>query len=197
MKNLLLVLMTFTIAFSAHGQDDTETLISGDIKSGGYGGPAVKIGQINGENGVFVGGQGGWIINHQFVLGGGGYGLTNDILIQGIDSPEDLYLNFGYGGLFLEYIIAPKRLIHFTVNSMIGAGGVSFRDKDYEGTDDYNNDSFFVLEPGVSAVLNLHKHVRITVGGNYRWISGVDMAGIGDSDLSGTTFEVRLKFGSF
>lgn len=197
MRNLIVVLAILTFTLSVYGQGDTETLISGDIESGGYGGPVVKIGQIQGKSGIFVGGQGGWIINHQFVLGGGGYGLTNDILMEDIESTEDLYLNFGYGGLFVEYIIAPKKLLHFTVNSLIGAGGVSFRDKDYEQTDSYDDDSFFVLEPGVSLALNLHKHIRITLGGTYRYITGVDLEGTSNSDLSCATFEVRLKFGSF
>lgn len=197
MKHVIVVVALITLAFSAYSQDDTETLISGDIESGGYGGPVVKIGQIHGKNGVFVGGQGGWIINHQFIIGGGGYGLTNDILMQGIESTEDLYLNFGYGGLFLEYIIAPKKLVHVAVNSLIGAGGVSFRDKDYQQTDTYNDDSFFVLEPGICLALNLHNHIRVTLGGNYRYITGADMEGTSNSELSGATFEVRLKFGSF
>ncbi len=197
MKSLIVVVTIITLAFSVYGQDDTQTLISGDIESGGYGGPVVKIGQIHGKNGIFVGGQGGWIINHQFILGGGGYGLTNDIRMQSIESTADLYLNFGYGGLFIEYIIAPKKLLHFAINSLVGAGGVSFRDKNYEQTDSYNDDSFFVFEPGVCLAFNLHKHIRITLGGNYRYITGVDLVGTSNSDLSGATFEVRLKFGSF
>ena len=44
-------------------------------------GPAIRFTQIDGDFGVLVGGRGEWIINHRFVLGGGGYGLTN----QGCD----------------------------------------------------------------------------------------------------------------
>ena len=56
-----------------------ETLISGQLEYGGYGGPVVKFTTINNDWEVMVGGRGGWIINHSFVLGGGGYGLVTDV----------------------------------------------------------------------------------------------------------------------
>lgn len=57
-----------------------QTLIgSGEIENGGFGGPVVKVTSINGESAVFVGGRGGWIINHTFVLGGAGYGLVTNV----------------------------------------------------------------------------------------------------------------------
>ena len=44
-------------------------------------------------------GRGGWIINHTFVIGGGGYGLANNIRSSDAQSfifPHgETYLNFG------------------------------------------------------------------------------------------------------
>jgi hypothetical protein len=56
-----------------------ETLFSGNVEHGGFGGPVVKFTQIKDEFGVLVGGRGGWIINHSFVLGAGGYGDSGAI----------------------------------------------------------------------------------------------------------------------
>ena len=112
MKHLLFLL--FGLCLAAPGFSGEQTLISGDIEHGGYGGPVFKFTQIgpNQDYGYLVGGQGGWIINHQFVLGGGGYGLSNNIPADWLPESPDLYptfgtqyLNFGYGGLFLAYKI--------------------------------------------------------------------------------------------
>ena len=84
MKNLIIILLAVLLSYPAMAQD--ETLVSGKTESGGYGGPLCKMGQINGETGIFVGGQGGWIINHRFVLGGTGYGLVNDVEIEGLQN---------------------------------------------------------------------------------------------------------------
>jgi hypothetical protein len=64
-KILFLIVIFFT--FSALAQESI-------LISGGFGGPVIKVININGENAVRVGGRGGWIINHSFVLAGGGIG---------------------------------------------------------------------------------------------------------------------------
>jgi len=80
MKSSMMILFVILFSYPVMAQD--ETLISGEIESGWYVAPLFKVGQINGDTGFFIGGQGGWIINHRFVIGGMGYGLINDIDIK-------------------------------------------------------------------------------------------------------------------
>ncbi|MFH1311991.1 MAG: hypothetical protein ABIJ00_02080 [Candidatus Eisenbacteria bacterium] len=185
---IVLVLTTPALA-----QD--KTLLGEEIESGGYGAPVVKFGRILGGDGVFVGGQGGWIINHAFVLGGGGYGLANRISVNGSDCP---YLGFGYGGLLLEYIISPRELVHGSVQRLIGAGGVSYSEE-WRCNDaySYESDAFFALEPAAHLMLNLHKKVRAGIGASYRYVNGVQFEELSDSDLSGATAQIIVKFGVF
>ena len=193
MKTLAVLLFVLVLAGSALAED--EVLIGGDIESGGYGALVVRYGRILGADGVFVGGQGGWIINHSFVIGGGGYGLANNIGVQDCDC---LYLGFGYGGLLLEYIVASQKLVHFNVQVLVGAGGVSYFTNNYSyDYTVYDSDAFFALEPGGNLMLNLHKYVRVGIGATYRYIGGADYDGITDSDLSGFTGGIIFKFGSF
>ena len=195
MNNLFIVLLVVIFSYPAMAQD--ETLLSGDIESGGYGAPIFKVGQINGSTGVFVGGQGGWIINHSFVLGGKGYGLVNNVDIEG---SENLKLEFGCGGVLLEYIFSSDKLLHVGLNAMIGAGGVRFAAKDYTNDYDdvnYNSSSFFVLEPGINLVLNVSSYFRIGAGAAYRYVSGVEYESLSNADLSGVSGEIIFKFGSF
>ena len=122
MKGLLTAVVVVAVAVSPATAQE-QTLVGHGIESGGFGAPVVKFTQVNGEFGVLVGGRGGWIINHVFVLGGGGYGLVNDIWVRGF-VPEPR-LQFGYGGIELEGIIASNSLVHFTVVGLVGGGGVS------------------------------------------------------------------------
>jgi len=144
-----------------------------------------------------MGGQGGWIINHTFVLGGIGYGLVNEVEAGG---SQNLKLEFGCGGGLLEFIIASNKIVHFSVQSMIGAGGVKFAAIDYKEEYeeiDYSDDGFFVLEPGANVIINVSNNFRIGLGVTYRYINGVDYADLSDSDLSGVSAQILLKFGDF
>lgn len=174
-----------------------ETLISGDIENGAFGGPVLKISKIGDNEAIFMGGHGGWIINHKIVLGGGGFGLVNDIIMNEYSSAEELYLNFGYGGFYIEYILNSHKLVHLNFHTLVGAGGVGLRDKQFEDVSNTNSDALFVVEPGVNVILNFHKNVRVGIGGTYRFVNGIDMIGLSDSDLSNFNLQFVFKFGVF
>ena len=164
---------------------EEKTLITGEIESGGYGGPVVKLSSINNNFCVLMGGRGGWIINHAFVVGGGGYGLATDILVSGKK------LAMGYGGLELGYVFFSDSLVHFAIHSHFGFGGLSLE------TDPASSDDFFVIEPEATAVLNVTRFFRIAAGVSYRFVTGVTTAGLSDSALSALTGQLVFKFGTF
>ncbi|MBU1100392.1 MAG: hypothetical protein KKA84_08315 [Bacteroidetes bacterium] len=195
MKKVMTVAAILLFTLTSFAQEET---LFGDkyIEHGGFGGPAVKFTSINNEFGVLVGGRGGWVINHTLVIGGGGYGLVNEVDMGLNEFGEDQYLNFGYGGFEMEYVINSDELMHFTFQALIGAGGVSLRTGDFEDFGD-NVDSFFITEPGVGLELNVLSYLRIHVGGSYRIVNGVKSFGLKDSDLSGPSASFTMKFGKF
>lgn len=195
--------LTLLIVAPAHSQT-MQTLITGDVSHGGFGGPVVKFSDVNGDLGVWVGGRGGWIIgfdkNHSISIGGGGYGLTTQHRIPDQDflaNPNvQLYAAIGYGGLELEYTNRSSDLVHFTATTLIGAGGFSLREDDNDAF--FNDgDAFFVFEPGIHLELNVTTFFRISTGISYRLTSGIDKAGFKDSDFSGVNGVLTFKFGSF
>ena len=193
MRICIVILLILAVAGPVIARD--ETLLGDDIENGGYGAFVVKYGRIMGTDGFFVGGQGGWIINHALVIGAGGFGLVSEI---GFDEEYCSYLGFGYGGLLLEYIIASHKLVHLSIQTIVGAGGIGHRQDWYcEEKYKYDGDAFFALEPGVNLELNLHRIARVGVGGTYRYVSGVRYQDLCDSDLSGFAVQFMVKFGSF
>jgi hypothetical protein len=179
---------------------DQETLFGSDIESGGFGGPVVKFTQVNSEFAVMTGGRGGWIINHMVVLGGGGYGLASDV--DASDKTRNFYNNdgldieFGYGGFEIEYINNSDRLIHYTLYTLIGAGGINLHDPDRDNFE-HDGDAVFVLEPAINCILNATTWLRIGAGVSYRLVSSVDTYGIDSSDIGGIAASLVFKFGKF
>ena len=191
-----MTVLLFLIASNASAQ--MNTLLQGDIEHGGYGGPVLKVGQINGETKIFMGGQGGWIINNTFVLGGGGWGLVSDqdALLDGAGGSDQI--NMGYGGFLFEYLIRSDQLLHFTITTLTGAGGID--NSGFDNSLDFqggNTDKFFVFEGGVNAMLNITEFLRIGAGVTYRTFSGIEKFGYTDSDFDGVTGMLTFKFGRF
>jgi len=199
MKKVMIPIIILILSLPAFGQE--ETLISGKIESGGYGGPEIKFGNINGEWEVLVGGRGGWIINHKFVLGGAGYGMAT----QGETRPGIIFpylsdqFELGYGGLLLAYISNSNKIIHLSVETLIGAGGISydFDRRDHLYNDEFDGDSYFIIEPGVNFEVNVVRLMRLAVGSSYRITAGVDYLGLEDGDITGPSINLMLKFGKF
>ena len=71
-----------------------------------------KLSAVDGRFANFFGVYGGWLINHQFLIGLGGYGKTTGIYER----------QMGYGGLVLEYYLDPNRLANFSIRGLLGAG---------------------------------------------------------------------------
>lgn len=175
-----------------------ETLLKGKIESGGFGAPVVKFTEIKDEFSVLVGGRGGWILNHTFVIGGGAYGLVTENIEQGRTvTGNPIYLTMGYGGLELEYIMNSDKLIHLNMLVLIGGGGVDQREKGGGYSEDFNGDVFFVFEPALNVELNVTTFFRICLGGSFRLISGADFHDIQNGDLAGPAAALTLKFGKF
>ncbi len=207
MKYLSLFFAFVIINTSLYSQE--ETLIGNGIEHGGFGGPVLKFTQIKGELGIMVGGYGGWLINHQFMIGGGGFGLVNEIRASTEAEKEyssgnkPLFVEFGYGGGMFEYILTPNKLVHFSINLLIGAGGVNYRYNYRNENNDWyythrGSDAVFVLEPTMSVELNLISWCRTSIGAGYRYVSGInDLVGISNKDLSGISGNITFKFGTF
>jgi hypothetical protein len=171
-----------------------ETLISGKIEHGGFGGPVLKFSSIGDKFAFIVGGRGGWIINHALSLGGGGYGLAQESVFEGV--PGSAYMEFGYGGAIIEYVYRSKKLMHVTLAGLIGAGGFGYAYRDFRYYRE-EVDAFFVMEPEINIMMNVTDCFRMGVGGSYRYVSGVSIADYTNADLSGFSAHITMKFGIF
>lgn len=180
------------------GADPEPEVLIKRTRHGGWGGPVVQLSTVRDRAAVFVGGRGGWLLDGKLTIGGGGFGLANRIPAPpAAQKPgEELDLEMGYGGGWLEYTFAPVRLVHVSVGALVGGGGLSLAWR-HGGSYGSRSDSFFVTEPAVVAELNLARSIRLDLGAAYRWIVGADMVGLSRSDVSGFSLVAAVKFGRF
>ncbi|RPH98046.1 MAG: hypothetical protein EHM72_13125, partial [Calditrichaeota bacterium] len=139
-----------------------KTLLSTPIVHGAYAAPVLKFSQVGApkEGSLIVGAQGGWVINHQWVVGLGIYGLSTAIKAPEIREIAGLIMTFNYGGLFLSYIHHSHKMIHWEITAVGGVGELNYRDEEYWAKYE-NGDNFAVVEVGVNGVLNLTPGFRL------------------------------------
>lgn len=185
------VLFVAVFVFPALAQE--AALIDDNVENGGFGGPVFKLTNVNGTTALMTGGTGGWIINHSFIVGAAGYGLVTDVNAKVTDSVNQ-YLEMRYGGLELQYVLLPNRLLHVSAGLLVGGGGIAYRDDDAFRP---SHLSFFVLEPTVNAQLNVTRFFRVAAGVSYRYVRGLKSDLSTNADLSAPSALLMLQFGKF
>ena len=193
MKSIAICLATLVLTSSLAAQE-AETLLPGDGQNGGFGGATFGVTSLNGHTGIMLGGHGGWIIGHRLVLGGAGRGLVNSDIEAPITGPagQPLHLQFGYGGLELQYINQPLKVAHSSLSLLVGGGSASYHDG-YT----VESSTFFVVEPLFLVTLNITRKIHLSGGGGYRWVNGISLPQLSDANLSGASAQLGLEFGSF
>ncbi|VAX26085.1 hypothetical protein MNBD_IGNAVI01-848 [hydrothermal vent metagenome] len=191
-KNIFILLLFSSVTI--WGQ--AETLVSGKIEHGGFGAPVVKFIQIDGKFGLLIGGRGGWIMNHKFVIGGGGYGLVNKIETDYMLNGDLIPLMMGYGGFEMEYIFSSNNLVHFSIYLLLGGGGITY--KEFHNWDSpHISDSFWIAVPASNIELNISSFFRIAAGVGYRFVTDVNLGDLTNSDIAGFEGTLTFKFGKF
>jgi len=194
MRQIVTAAVCILIAANLLGQE--ETLISDQFESGFFGGVAWKGTLMDGRAGLLTGGRGGWIINHVFVIGGGGYDSMWDVKTDRTSiNGKPLYLGMEYGGLELEYIHRSGRMIHYTLYSLFGSGKIRLREHDPNR--DSETDGFLVADAAVNAEINIARWFRLCLGGGYRLVYGIEAEGLDNGDIGGPSAVLTLKFGKF
>ncbi len=180
--------------------DEIKTLLGKSNTIGGYGAISVLYSQIDAKDAFIFGARGCVIMSHIFSMGIGGAGFVNDSQLDN-SLGKDVSLAGGYGGLFFEPIIFPMFPVHISIPVLIGIGGVAYTSIDrYDWNDEYlveDSESFLVVEPGLELEMNVTRYFRLSMGGYYRYTSGIDLLNTESDVLNGFSFGVNFKFGKF
>lgn len=208
MKIRLLYLLLLPVMASAQ---EVRTIFGDGNVTGGYGALTNKFTTIRGEFANLSGLYGGVFIDRKWMLGLELVGSTNFLAVpeEYAAAPvSDLTYQYSQGGLLVERVLGSHKSIHLVLNLFAGAGHtMQYRRNwdDWNDWDDWNYDDdgvydqncFFVLEPGAQLELNLFRWMRLSPGISYRQTYNSKGLGLSDTDLSNWTYSVTLKFGGF
>jgi len=207
MKKLTLLIflgLGFLLATAQEYNDNDQisTIFSKHRGNGGYGALSFSYTEIDNKDAFLMGARGSWIIDHSFAIGLGGCGFINDVNYHGwLNNDLDNNLAGGYGGLYLEPILAPRLPVHISFPVLLGVGGISNipDHKNWEDWvfDDSNSDVYLVFEPSVELEFNMTRHMRLAGSIGYRFTSDIDIENTDPDILKGTNIGLVFKFGKF
>lgn len=194
---------------AADADDEPQTLFSSKSHWGGYGGLDIAYTRLAGRDAALFCGGGALLADHQFSLGLTGCG--NATRIPGQSYGDVVHesgdrLEFGYGGLVLGYQFFPRRIYNLSLTTLVGAGATAivnandrWSNDNWREHDDHvkTHDTVFVAEPRLTGYLNLTRWARMGVFAGYRFVGGVNMANLSNSDIAGPVVGGNLQFGWF
>jgi len=198
----------------------TETRLTMErIQNGFVIAPDNRFTDFDGRFGNLLGVYGGWMMDRTFLIGAGGYWLTN-----GSHDRE-----MSYGGAVVEWLIHGDRRLGFSARALIGGGSASLPGTISQipfpmplpfpagGVQGWGHgpdhgfwgpwgpdggwptngtvrlhDGFFVAEPQVNVSWKMARWLHVTAGGGYRFISGTRNM---NSRLDGASGSVSVQIG--
>ncbi len=165
MKKLLMVLLlvSATSAFAAK-----DSLVGNDSNAPWRMAlkPEFQFSQIGGEFAGLAGVQLGPQLNETLYFGLGYYALVNNVKGENSPTNDMSAFDFWYAGVTVDYTLFSDKLIHCSLNALVGGGRVSSSNSD--------SSNVFVATPGLSVMLNLTKQIELGIGAGYRFVAGAD-----------------------
>ncbi len=161
---------------------------------GFYGEMNVQYGQFNDDFAYVSGGSFMFICNKRFAIGGTMQRIADQSFapnfVNTASIPGVEYLHAGFGGLKMEYTVMPNSVIHLTVPLVLGYGWANVNGDQHIYSDSHYEDlpttnSYYIVQPGLQAELNLFKFLKLFAGANYRFSMEADIT----NTFSSTTLQ--------
>ena len=127
---------------------------------------------------------------------GGFYSMSLNDFVPESETSTGTYMDFRWGGGFVEYTVKAGKKAHLTFPLLIGGAELEL-DSEGDSGPNFGESNFLLVEPAVLLELNLLQNLRFHVGGGYRIIGDFAYRGLGPSDLSGFTAQAGIKIGIF
>lgn len=205
MKKQLVVLALFLLStaapllVAAQTSEEPQTLFQkGDpINTESLGvfiAPSIGFTQMDGANAALFNLRAGVSIKDQVSLGVYHSFSLNNIKPQSETVPN-VYMDYWSVGGFAEYTWNASKLVHLTFPVYVGYGEVQMDNE--IGDAGLGEANFFQVEPSALIEINMHKAATLNVGAGYRIVGNMEYRNFNQSDLSGLTGYIGVKFNLF
>lgn len=188
----------------SHAQNSTppvQTLTGPGHEVQWIGGVDGRFTRLAGEDVVLTGGRVGMLINRSTIVAFSARANLNQNIRTSYLLPDGRTagLSFGYGGIEIGRVLAPRRAVHVTTSLLLGGGATSHHDRGWREGDPNTLpvDGFWLAEPEVQVETNVTRMLRVAIGGSYRFVHGARLQGLGDRDVRGASGSLTFTFGRF
>jgi hypothetical protein len=194
--SLLLIAGASGVVQAAESESDSEEAADDSddgIDIGGYGGLGARYARLLDRNTVLGCIELAVFFDQTLSIGPGGCSTFMSPEASSEDVEADrLELNFG--ATTVRYHFMTFDSFNLSLGVTAGAGSIDL----VSGVDDVRRtDSLIVVEPEVGAHTMATSWMRVSAVGAYRFVSGVDIGGVTNSDVSGFSVGVNAHFGWF
>ena len=198
----LIAIATASFAQTASPAPAAGPLVVERIHNGWLFSPDMRVTDLDGDTGALAGGYVGRITDNSWVIGGGGYFLTN----------RDDDFKLMYFGPVVEWMARADRRIGFGIRGLVGGGSATLplpitdvidprvlasssrsSRRGHRGLSLVDpaamiavRDDFFVAEPQANLLVNLSRGQRIVFGVGYRMVGSAPFLGDALNGLSGS-----------
>ena len=191
---IFLVFLTF-LPLTAQEKND-ETLISGEVESGWSVGSYVGLSVFEGQTSITDGFRADWIINGTWFVGWHNYQSIGSNLEAPISTDVDkITMDIEYRGVLIGRMFNSKKLFHWGIEGFIGWGDIDYHHEN--GNKEWDEDYFYTAQPSLLAEVNVLHRFRIMGSFGYRFVQGVDLEGLNNSDINGLLGGITFRFGRF
>ena len=189
-KSFIPAIALVFVSFSVFGQRE-ETVLGerGWGFSGIWGGVSWDYTPYKGTEAYNQRGYFGFEFGRAFNIGWSHFRMIDDVPL-GVGVGEFQRLDFNFNGGFLGYSFVPFKAIHPMLNLEMGQGRITVTSPPFVG-----RDNTFTIQPSAGFEVNVFRWFRVGLEGGYRFVEGVEYAGLTDQDLSGPFGRATLKFG--
>lgn len=165
---------------------------------GGYGTPFAEITTVNGKVALNVGGQGGVLLNHRWLIGASG----NNIFFEQKGQQGYQDFQFAYYGLYNEYRFKPAAKVFASVGLTTGAGLVTYKTSETQsGTREkiWRKDGHWthVIQPTLALNIPLLPFMQARIHAGYRFTGNHEGTMYKAENLNGFSGGAGLSFGKF
>lgn len=190
MKNPILIsLFSFLFVFTAAAQQ--ETLFKNGFLglSGIYGGSVHNYSYFDetDEWANLRGGYFGFEFGKTLQVGWARYRLRENVSIPG--SADDFRMRFN--GLMLGLTPQSHKVVHPKIGLVTGGGRLTLNENSNL------RDNIYVVQPSIGAEINVFKWFHLGLEGGYRMVTGVNVDGLSNADVSAPFAQIDLRFGLF
>lgn len=191
MRRIAVIALIGTLAGAAYGGKDS--VISYEDEWVMYSRFEAQTAELAGDNAALGGIYAGGLLNGQFILG---VGFNSLLGTAETESPflKDLeFLDFWYGGLHTGYIFRPDRLVHLSLECLVGGG--QLETETVAGFQD--SQTLFAVQPTLGLRMNITETISIGLNAGYLYIDATGSEALEASDLTGPTAGIFLHFTEF